>query len=178
MPNCQNKALFFLCCFLLADSIYGICREHRENLNIRVLRNLSSSKLLPRKPANLWQPASRYTLAQLSVLLLAGSVMYLGLYNMERQRIKRAKLRTIWFKNNVCLLALVRLIRHTDDVDKMKNLLMSISANFEINAVFGKLILISVKKVTCFVFVRPTPSKWNSFLPTHLRTSSQASKLR
>ena len=89
--------------------------------------------------------SSRYTLAQLSVLLLAGSVMYLGLYNMERQRIKRAKLRTIWFKNNVCLLALVRMIRHTDDVDKMKNLLMSISANFEINAVFGKLILIPLK---------------------------------
>ena len=91
--------------------------------------------------------SSRYTLAQLSVLLLAGSVMYLGLYNMERQRIKKARLRTIWFRNSFRLLALVRMITHTDDVDKIKNLLMSISANFQINAVFGKLILISVKKV-------------------------------
>ena len=39
--------------------------------------------------------SSRYTLAQLSVLLLAGSVMYLGLYNMERQRVMIAKLRTL-----------------------------------------------------------------------------------
>ena len=40
--------------------------------------------------------SSRYTLAQLSVLLLAGSVMYMGLYNMERQRVnKRAKLKTL-----------------------------------------------------------------------------------
>ena len=58
MPNCLNKDLCFLCCFLLADSIYGICRERRENLNIRVSRNYSWSKLLPRKPANLWQPAA------------------------------------------------------------------------------------------------------------------------
>ena len=43
--------------------------------------------------------SSRYTLAQLSVLLLAGSVMYLGLYNMERQRVKIAKLRTLNLQN-------------------------------------------------------------------------------
>ena len=46
--------------------------------------------------------SSRYTLAQLSVLLLAGSVMY----NMDYR-----------FRNNVRLLALVLMITHTNDVD-------------------------------------------------------------
>ena len=44
------------CCFLLADSIYGICRERRENLNIPVSGNYSGSKQLLRKPAKLCQP--------------------------------------------------------------------------------------------------------------------------
>ena len=57
MPNCLNKDAFLLCCFLLADSIYGICRERRKNLNIRVSRKYSWSKQLPRKPAKLCQPA-------------------------------------------------------------------------------------------------------------------------
>ena len=47
---------------------------------------------------------SRYTLAQLSVLLLAGSVMYMRLYNMERQRVKRAKLRTFILCFQPCIL--------------------------------------------------------------------------
>ena len=41
---------------LFSDSIYGICRERRENLNIRNLRNYSCSKLLARKPYNMYQP--------------------------------------------------------------------------------------------------------------------------
>ena len=45
-----------MCCFLLADSIYGICRKRRENLNICVKRNNSWSKQLPRKSAKLCQP--------------------------------------------------------------------------------------------------------------------------
>ena len=44
-----------MCCFF-SDSIYGICRERRENLNIRDLRNYSCSKLLARKPYNMYQP--------------------------------------------------------------------------------------------------------------------------
>ena len=43
---------------MLADSIYGICCERCENLNIRDLRNYSCSKPLARKPYNMCQPAS------------------------------------------------------------------------------------------------------------------------
>ena len=42
---------FLVCCVLLADSIYGICRERGANLNISVSRKYSWSKQLPRKPA-------------------------------------------------------------------------------------------------------------------------------
>ena len=49
--------MFLVCCFLLEDSIYGICTERRENLNICVMRNYSWSKQLARKPAKLCQPS-------------------------------------------------------------------------------------------------------------------------